>query len=38
MRLIPLEALDPRSYAPLDAQVLPPWVKNVYLDPEAGES
>jgi hypothetical protein len=38
MRLIPLEALDPRRYAPLDAEVLPPWAKNAYLDPEAGES
>jgi hypothetical protein len=38
MRLVPLEALDPGNYAPLDADVLPPWAKNAYLDPEAGES
>ncbi len=38
MRLIPLEALDPRRYAPLDPEVLPPWAKDAYLDPEAGES
>jgi hypothetical protein len=38
LRLVPLETLDPRHYAPLDPHVLPPWAKEAYLDPEADES
>ena len=38
LRLVPLESIDPRTYRPLDPDVLPPWHKDAYADPEAGES
>ena len=38
LRLVPLETLDRRSYAPLDPDVRPPWRKDAYSDPESGES
>jgi hypothetical protein len=38
LRLIPLESIDPRLYPPLDPDVLPPWHKDAYLDPEADRS
>ena len=38
LRLIPLESIDPRTYVPLDPDVLRPWDKDAYLDPEAGRS
>lgn len=38
LRLVPLESIDPRTYAPLDPDVLPPWDKDAYLEPEAGRS
>jgi hypothetical protein len=38
LRLVPLETLDPGGYTPLDPHVHPPWDKDAYLDPEAGES
>ena len=38
LRLVPLESIDPRTYLPRDPDVLPPWDKDAYLDPEAGRS
>ena len=38
LRLVPLESIDPGTYLPLDPDVLPPWDKDAYLDPEAGRS
>jgi hypothetical protein len=38
LRLIPLESLDQRGYRPLDRGVKPPWAKDVYDNPESGES
>jgi len=38
LRLIPLESIDPRRYRPLDRDVLPPWDKDAYGDPEADRS
>ena len=38
VRLIPLESIDPRKYLPLDPDVLPPWDKDAYSDPEADRS
>jgi hypothetical protein len=38
LRLIPLETLDHRGYAPLAPGVEPPWRKPAYTDPEAGVS
>jgi hypothetical protein len=36
LRLIPLEAIDPRRYRPRDEKVTPPWLKDSYYDPERG--
>ncbi|HEX6653384.1 MAG TPA: hypothetical protein VF072_11620 [Thermoleophilaceae bacterium] len=38
LRLVPLESIDPRTYVPLDPDVLRPWDKDAYLDPLAGRS
>ena len=38
IRLVPLEFIDPRTYRPLDRDVLPPWDKDAYRDPESGRS
>ena len=38
IRLIPLEALDPRRYTPAGRRCPASLGKNAYLDPEAGES
>jgi hypothetical protein len=38
LRLVPLETIDPGTYRPLDPDVLPPWDKEAYPDPVAGES
>jgi hypothetical protein len=38
LRLVPLETLDRRGYAPLDPGVKPPWRKRAYVDPETDES
>ena len=38
LRLIPLESRDPRGYRPRDDSVTPPWLKEVYLEPESGKS
>jgi hypothetical protein len=38
LRLVPLETLDRRRYAPLDPGVKPPWRKRAYTDPETDES
>jgi hypothetical protein len=38
LRLIPLEAVDRRSYRPRDPVVWPPWRKPVYRDPESDAS
>jgi hypothetical protein len=38
LRLVPLESIDPRAYRPLDPHIHPPWDKDAYLDPTAGES
>jgi hypothetical protein len=38
IRLVPLESLDPHSYRPRDPNVLPPWDKGAYRDPEADHS
>jgi hypothetical protein len=38
LRLIPLESLDPGDYRPQDHEVIPPWWKEAYRDPESGES
>jgi len=36
--LVPLETLDKRGYRRLDEGISPPWEKEVYSDPESGES
>jgi len=38
LRLIPLETRRPGGYRPKDDSVTPPWRKEVYRDPESGES
>ena len=38
LRLIPLERLPPGSYSPIDEDVLPPWRKDAYRDPESDSS
>jgi hypothetical protein len=38
LRLVPLETLDKRSYRPLAKDVVPPWGKDAYRDPESGSS
>jgi hypothetical protein len=38
LRLVPLETLDRRGYAPLDPAVKPPWRKRAYVDPETDAS
>jgi hypothetical protein len=38
LRLIPLETRRPRGYRPKDDSVVPPWRKEVYLDPESDKS
>lgn len=38
LRLIPLETRDPRGYRPLDEDVVPPWRKEAYEDPESDKS
>lgn len=38
LRLIPLETRDPRGYRPLDEDVMPPWRKEAYVDPESEKS
>jgi hypothetical protein len=38
LRLVPLESIDPRTYRPVDPHIHPPWDKDAYLDPSAGES
>jgi hypothetical protein len=38
LRLIPLELLDPKTYAPMDDDVKPPWRKQAYRDPESDAS
>jgi hypothetical protein len=36
LRLIPLERVERESYRALDEDVLPPWRKEAYMDPEEG--
>ena len=38
LRLVPLETLERRRYAPLDPDVRPPWRKDAYREPESGSS
>ena len=38
LRLVPLERLDQDSYRPRDRDVNPPWLKDLYTDPESDES
>jgi hypothetical protein len=39
LRLVPLEAIDPRSYRPLQpGGPMPPWGKLVYRDPTTGST
>ena len=38
LRLIPLEGRDPVGYRAQDDGVAPPWLKEVYLDPESDSS
>ncbi len=38
LRLIPLETRPPAGYRPKDGSVTPPWRKEVYLEPESGET
>ena len=38
LRLIPLETHDTRRYRPQDDDVLPPWEKDAYHDPESDRS
>jgi hypothetical protein len=39
LRLIPLEAIDPRSYRSMEPDgPVPPWGKVVYRDPRSGST
>jgi hypothetical protein len=38
LRMIPLEGVSPRTYKPIDDDVVPPWRKDAYRDPESDAS
>lgn len=38
IRLVPLEPLDRRGYRRLDPGIAPPWLKDVYANPESSDS